>query len=69
MFHVKQIINKTFDAQPLKTGCIKCFAVKVKLQQFVKHKRIKSNKRQKQTGKNPIKRNKKKEQNKYQFKA
>ena len=32
MFHVKQTINKTFDAQPLKTGCIKCFAVKVKLQ-------------------------------------
>ena len=69
MFHVKQIINKTFDAQPLKTGCIKCFAVKVKLQQFMKQKRIKSNKRQKQTGKNPIKRNKKREQNKYQFKA
>ena len=34
MFHVKQTINKTFDAQPLKKGCIKCFAVKVKLQQF-----------------------------------
>ena len=33
MFHVKQTINKTFDAQPLKEGCIKCFAVKVKLQQ------------------------------------
>lgn len=30
MFHVKQTINKTFDAQPLKKGCIKCFAVKVK---------------------------------------
>lgn len=34
MFHVKQTINKTFDAQSLKKGCIKCFAVKVKLQQF-----------------------------------
>ncbi len=42
MFHVKQTINKTFDAQPLKEGCIKCFAVKVKLQQFVKQKQIKS---------------------------
>lgn len=51
MFHVKQTINKTFDAQPLKKGCIKCFAVKVKLQQFVKQKRIKSSKRLKQTGK------------------
>lgn len=51
MFHVKQTINKTFDAQPFKKGCIKCFAVKVKLQQFVKQKRIKSSKRQKQTGK------------------
>lgn len=69
MFHVKQVVNKTFDAQPLKEGCIKCFTVKVKLQQFVKQKRIKSSKRQKQTGKKPIKRNKKKEQNKYQFKA
>lgn len=39
MFHVKQTANKTFDAQPLKKGCIKCFAVKVKLQQFVKQKR------------------------------
>ena len=69
MFHVKQIIGKTFDAQPIKEGCIKCFAVKVKLQQFVKQKRIKSSKTQKQMGKKPIKRNKKKEQNKYQFKA
>lgn len=69
MFHVKQAINKTFDAQPLKEGCIKCFVVKVKLQQFVKQKQIKSSKTQKQTGKKPIKRNKKKEQNKYQFKA
>ena len=51
MFHVKQTFNKTFDAQPLKKGCIKCFAVKVKLQQFVKQKRIKSSKRLKQTGK------------------
>ena len=47
MFHVKQIISKTFDAQSLKKGCIKCFAVKVKLQQFVKQKRIKSSKTQK----------------------
>lgn len=69
MFHVKQTVNKTFDAQPFKKGCIKCFTVKVKLQQFVKQKLIKSSKRQKQTGKKPIKRNKKKEQNKYQFKA
>lgn len=69
MFHVKQAINKTFDAQPLKKGCIKCFVIKVKLQQLVKQKRIKSSKRQKQAGKKPIKRNKKKEQNKYQFKA
>lgn len=69
MFHVKQTINKTFDAQLIKEGCIKCFAVKVKLQQFVKQKLIKSSKTQKQTGKKPIKRNKKKEQNKYQFKA
>ena len=53
MFHVKQTISKTFDVQPLKKGCIKCFAVKVKLQQFVKQKRIKSSKRQKQTGKKP----------------
>lgn len=53
MFHVKQAINKTFDAQPLKKGYIKCFVVKVKLQQFVKQKRIKSSKRQKQTGKKP----------------
>lgn len=50
MFHVKQIISKTFDAQPLKKGCIKCFAVKVKLQQFVKQKRIKSSKTQKTNG-------------------
>lgn len=35
MFHVKQTVNKTFDAQPLKKGCIKCFAIKVKLQQLV----------------------------------
>lgn len=69
MFHVKQAINKTFDAQPIKEGCIKCFAVKVKLQQFVKQKQIKSSKWQKQTGKKPIRRNKKKGQNKYQFKA
>lgn len=69
MFHVKQAINKTFDAQPLKKGCIKCFEVKVKLQQFVKQKWIKSSKRLKETGKKPIKRNKKREQNKYQFKA
>ncbi|RHK48346.1 hypothetical protein DW064_08105 [Segatella copri] len=61
MFHVKQIINKTFDAQPLKKGCIKCFAVKVKLQQFVKQKLIKSSKTKKQTGKKPIKRSKKTE--------
>ena len=61
MFHVKQTINKTFDAQPLKTGCIKCFAVKVKLQQFVKQKRINSGKTQKQTSKKPSKRNKKTE--------
>ena len=61
MFHVKQIAGKTFDTQPIKTGCIKCFAVKVKLQQFVKQKLIKSSKTQKQTGKKPIKRNKKKE--------
>lgn len=47
MFHVKQAVNKTFDAQPFKKGCIKCFVVKVKLQQFVKQKRIKSSKRQK----------------------
>ena len=60
MFHVKQTISKTFDAQPLKEGYIKCFAVKVKLQQFVKQKLIKSSKRQKQTGKKLIKRNKKK---------
>lgn len=51
MFHVKRAINKTFDAQPLKKGCIKCFEVKVKLQLFVKQKRIKSSKRLKQTGK------------------
>lgn len=69
MFHVKQVINKTFDAQPLKEGCIKCFAIKVKLQQFVKQKRIKSSKRQKQTGKKAHKKEQKKEQNKYQFKA
>ena len=60
MFHVKRTINKTFDAQPIKEGCIKCFAVKVKLQQFVKQKLIKSSKTQKQTGKKPIKRNTKK---------
>ena len=60
MFHVKQTINKTFDAQPIKEGCIKCFAVKVKLQQFVKQKLIKSSKTQKQTGKKPIKRKKNK---------
>ena len=58
MFHVKQIDNKTFDAQPITIGCIKCFAVKVKLQQFVKQKRINSGKTQKQMGKNPSKRNK-----------
>ena len=69
MFHVKQTTNKTFDAQPITIGCIKCFAVKVKLQQFVKQKRINSDKTQNQTGKKPPKRNKKKEQNKYQFKA
>ena len=56
MFHVKQVISKTFDVQPFKKGCIKCFAVKVKLQQFVKQKLIKSSKTQKQTGKKPIKR-------------
>ena len=61
MFHVKQIIGKTFDAQPIKEGCIKCFAVKVKLQQFVKQKLIKSSKTKKQTGKKPIKRSKKTE--------
>lgn len=61
MFHVKQIINKTFDAQPFKKGCIKCFAVKVKLQQFVKQKLIKSSKTKKQTDKKPIKRSKKTE--------
>ena len=61
MFHVKQPINKTFDAQPLKKGCIKCFAVKVKLQQFVKQKRINSDKTQNQTDKKPSKRNKKTE--------
>lgn len=47
MFHVKQTVDKTFDAQPLKKGCIKCFVVKVKLQQFVKQKRINSGKTQK----------------------
>ncbi|MEE1384167.1 MAG: hypothetical protein U0K32_10280 [Segatella copri] len=52
---MKQTINKTFDAQPIKTGCIKCFAVKVKLQQFVKQKRINSGKTQKQTGKKALK--------------
>ena len=61
MFHVKQVTNKTFDAQPFKKGCIKCFMVKVKLQQFVKQKLIKSSKTQKQTGKKPIKRDIKKE--------
>ncbi len=61
MFHVKQATNKTFDAQPLKKGYIKCFAVKVKLQQFVKQKLIKSSKTQKQMGKKPIKRSKKTE--------
>lgn len=53
MFHVKQTINKTFDAQSFKKGCIKCFAVKVKLQQFVKQKRIKSSKRQNKWAKSP----------------
>lgn len=53
MFHVKQTVNKTFDAQPLKKGCIKYFAVKVKLQQFVKQKRIKSSKRQNKWTKSP----------------
>ena len=53
MFHVKQTINKTFDAQPIKKGCIKCFAIKVKLQQFVKQKRIKSSKRQNKRAKSP----------------
>ena len=61
MFHVKQTVNKTFDAQPLNKGCIKCFVVKVKLQQFVKQKLIKSSKTQKQMGKKPIKRSKKTE--------
>ena len=61
MFHVKQTVNKTSDAQPLKKGCIKCFVVKVKLQQFVKQKLIKSSKTQKQMGKKPIKRSKKTE--------
>ena len=61
MFHVKQAVSKTFDAQPFKKGCIKCFAVKVKLQQFVKKKRINSGKTQKQTSKKPSKRNKKTE--------
>ena len=61
MFHVKQAVSKTFDAQPFKKGCIKCFAVKVKLQQFVKQKRINSGKTQKQTSKKPSKRNKKTE--------
>ena len=60
MFHVKQVVSKTFDAQSFKIGCIKCFAVKVKLQQFVKQKLIKSSKTQKQTVKQPIKRNTKK---------
>ena len=56
MFHVKQIISKTLDAQPLKKGCIKCFAVKVKLQQFVKQKLIKSSKTQKNKwAKSPLK--------------
>ena len=53
MFHVKQATNKTFDAQPLKKGCIKCFAVKVKLQQFVKQKLIKSAKRKYKRAKSP----------------
>ena len=69
MFHVKPLLHKAFDTKELRAFCIKCFAVKVKLQQFVKQKLIKSSKTQKQTGKKPIKRNKKKEQNKYQFKA
>lgn len=53
MFHVKQTINKTFDAQPLKKGCIKCFAVKVKLQQFVKQKLLNQAKRKNKRAKSP----------------
>jgi len=53
MFHVKQIISKTFDAQPLKKGCIKCFAVKVKLQQFVKQKLLNQAKRKNKRAKSP----------------
>ncbi len=53
MFHVKQIINKTFDAQPIKEGCIKCFAVKVKLQQFVKQKLLNQAKRKNKRAKSP----------------
>ena len=55
MFHVKQTISKTFDAQPLKEGCIKCFTVKVKLQQFVKQKLIKSSKNKNKRAKSPLK--------------
>ena len=61
MFHVKQVVSKTFDAQPLKKGCIKCFAVKVKLQQFVKQKLIKSAKRKNKRAKSPLKETQKKE--------
>lgn len=53
MFHVKQIINKTFDAQAIKEGCIKCFAVKVKLQQFVKQKLLNQAKRKNKRAKSP----------------
>lgn len=53
MFHVKQTINKTFDAQPIKEGCIKCFAVKVKLQQFVKQKLLNQAKRKNKRAKSP----------------
>ena len=53
MFHVKQTISKTFDAQPLKKGCIKCFAVKVKLQQFVKQKLLNQAKRKNKRAKSP----------------
>lgn len=60
MFHVKQVVSKTFDAQPLKKGCIKCFAVKVKLQQFVKQKLIKSAKRKNKRAKSPLKETQKK---------
>lgn len=53
MFHVKQTINKTFDAQPIKEGCIKYFAVKVKLQQFVKQKLLNQAKRKNKRAKSP----------------